>query len=422
MVNLDWQRLKALVIESDDWGLAAWAPDEQAHRVLADMPAFRTEAGRRYGGSTLESVDDVRQLVATLMEFRGGDGFPPAWQANTVVAAPQFDRLRPPMFEVGDLPLAEPSEASPRWARPGLCKAVDEACDSGLWWPELHGLHHLPETAWLTALRRGAADARRAHEQHSPICEAVESSGEYDPSEPRDLRTRNLQRAVERFTARFGRPPGSFCAPDYRWDATVEDDARGLGVTTFQGGGEQIGHRFPRLRRLALRYQWPNRNGDIFYLPPRVAFEPSAVTPDALPALCATVRRAVRNAWQRGQPAVLSTHRLNYAHLKPEHAAAGRAALRSLLQVLVEDGAVFLVDAEVRQLEDHAWSVRRFGAKAALVRYYGVPREPVRFPAPEGVRAARLREGGGRGESDVRVEDQHVVARLNVGEYLIEWD
>lgn len=420
-MNLDWQRLKALVIESDDWGLCAWAPDEQALRVLADTPAFRTESGRRYGGSTLESADDVKQLVATLLEFRGGDGFPPAWQANTVMAAPQFERLRPPMFEVAELPIADPQEASPRWARPGLTEALREALASGLWWPELHGLHHLPETAWLTALRRGAADARRAHEQHSSICEAVEGSGEYAPSEPRDLRRRYLQRAIERFTAQFERLPGSFCPPDYRWDAALEEDARALGVTTIQGIGEQLGHRFSRVRRLLLRYQWPHRNGGIFYMPPRVAFEPSAVTPDAVPALCESVRRAVRDAWQRGQPAVLSTHRLNYAHLKPEHAAAGRAALRTLLKRLVEDGAVFLVDAEVRQLEDHAWSVRRFGPHGALVRYYGVPREPIRFDAPAHARACQLREGSGRGESDVRLEDGHVTARLNVGEYLVEW-
>ena len=43
-VNLDWHALKAVVLQSDDWGLCAWVPDEQAHRVLAGQPAFRSEA------------------------------------------------------------------------------------------------------------------------------------------------------------------------------------------------------------------------------------------------------------------------------------------------------------------------------------------------------------------------------------------
>src|SRR5437870_9965906 len=156
------------------------------------MPAFRSVAGRRYGGSTLESAEDVRQIASTLAEFRGRDGFAPVLQANSVMAAPVFERLRPPLFELTELPLTLPAEASPRWSRPGLDRAVDAARDAALWWPELHGLHHVHEHAWLTALRRGVLDARLAHEQHSLVCRAVEASGEYDPSEPRQLRQRNL--------------------------------------------------------------------------------------------------------------------------------------------------------------------------------------------------------------------------------------
>ena len=49
--------------------------------------AERSPAGRRYAGSTLERAEDVRQLADTLLEFRGGDGFPPVWQANTIDGA-----------------------------------------------------------------------------------------------------------------------------------------------------------------------------------------------------------------------------------------------------------------------------------------------------------------------------------------------
>ena len=421
-MNLDWRRLKALVFESDDWGLCAWSPDEQAMRVLADTPAFRSEAGRRYGASTLESAGDVRQLAATLLEFRGGDGFPPVWQANTVMAAPAFERIRPPQFEADPLPLADPAEASPRWRREGLWEAVGEACASGLWWPELHGLHHVPEAAWLGALRRGVADARRALEQHSTVCEAVEASGEYDPSEPRELRRQHLQRAVDRFVERFGRPPGSLCPPDYRWDASLEADAASIGVTILQGYAEQAGRHLVRLRRLLLRYRWPNRRGALFHVPPRIAFEPCMAPIESARTVVRATRAAVRDAWGRGQPAIVSTHRANYAHLRADHPAAGRAALRDLLKGLVQDGAVFLTDAEVRQLQDRGWSVREVGRRGAIVRYYGAPRERIRFPAPEGVTGATVREGRGRGDTEVQIDGGQAVARLNVGEYLVEWE
>ena len=420
-VNLEWKRLKAVVIESDDWGLCAWSPDEHALRVLADTPAFRTPAGRRYGSSTLESADDVRRLAATFAEFRGGDGFAPVLQANTVMAAPVFERLRPPSFELAELPLALPVEASSRWNRPGLGAAVDEAIAEGVWWPELHGLHHLPESAWLTALRRGAADARRAHEQHSPICEAVEASGEYDQREPRELRRRNIALAFDRFAARFGRRPASMCPPDYRWDEALESDLEALGLTTVQGLGEQVGHRFAKLRRVALRHQWPHRRGNRFYLPPRIAFEPGAWEGGEPARAMESVRRRVRDAWNLGHPAILSTHRLNYAQLQPERAAAGRTAFRDLLSRLVQDGAVFLTDTEVRQLDERGWSVRETGRSGAILRYYGVPGEPVRFAAPADATSASIRDGRGAGDPDLRIEQGQVLARLNVGEYRIVW-
>ena len=420
-MNLDWRRLKAVVLESDDWGLCAWSADEQALRVLADTPAFRSPSGRRYAGSTLESAADVRALAETLAEFRGGDGFPPVWQPNLVVAAPDYPRLRAPQFECDHVPLLDYPEVPPRWRRPGAWNEMLKAAEEGLWWPELHGLHHIPETGWLVALRRGIADARRAHEQQSAVCTAVEVSGEYDPSEPPRDRTRRLELAVAKFSALLGRVPTSFCPPDYRWDERTEADAERLGIRILQGRGEQHGARFPRLRRALLRQRWPGDFNPRLDMPPRIAFEPRALETSAERVNAEAVQRAAREAWQRGQPAVVSTHRVNYVHLDPSWSAAGRAQLRDLLMRLVSDGAVFVTDSEVRQLLERSWSLREIGGRGVLVRYYGVPREPIRFPARMGTTRVSIREGRGPEDVTVTLEGDEVMARLNVGEYLLEW-
>ena len=419
MINLDWRRLKAVVLESDDWGLCAWVPDEQAHRVVADTPAWRSAPGRAYGRSTLESAADVDQLSALLLEFRGGDGLPPVWQANTVLAAPDYAQLQPPLFEHEAIPLVDLPATPSRWPRPGLWEAVTRSRDAGVWWPELHGLHHVPEQAWLTALRRGVADARRAHEHQSFVCEAVEASGEYDPSEPRALRLGNLARAVEKFRALFGRDPGSFCPPDYRWDEAVEQEAERLGVMNVQGKAEQVGRPLARLRRLFSRLQWPDVQGRRFFLPPRIAFEPrGSRDPNGRVGTNAAHARA-RGAWGRGQPAVISSHRLNYAHLDAAWVETGRDQLRDLLGRLVADGAVFFTDLEVRQLLDRAWSLRAVGTQGALLRYHGVPREAIRFAAPAGTLHVALKDG--IGEGTFAVEGGEVRAQLDPGDYLLEW-
>jgi len=416
-VNLDWARLRAVVIESDDWGLCAWVPDAQARRVLSDLPAFRTAAGRRYGGSTLESADDVRRLGEALGEFRGGDGFQPVWQANTILAAPDYAAMRAKEFALDAMPLIALPETPSRWQRPGMWAEVGELREAGLWWPELHGLHHLPETAWMAALRRGADDARRAFEHQTPVCAAVTRGSEYDASEPAAGRKRRLAQAVERFTALVDRGPTSLCPPDYLWNNSLETQAESLGIRVIQGKSEQQGASLARARRWWHGQKWPRFRGQRLYMPPRIAFEPGAGDPRVG---VAAAHRAARSAWRRRQPAVISTHRVNYAHLDADHSEAGRAALRDLLRLLAQDSAVFLTDAEAWQLVTRGWSVREIGVRGALLRFHGVPREPVRFAAPAGVTGAAFQEGRGDG-GEVRVAAGTVEARVNVGEYLIEW-
>ena len=107
---VDWVRLKVVVLESDDWGLCAWSPDEDAHRALA--------------------------------------------------ATPDYERMARPGGPLRELPVLRLPEVPSRWRRPGLWDEVRAAIAAGVWWPELHGLHHLPARAWLDALTREDPDAK----------------------------------------------------------------------------------------------------------------------------------------------------------------------------------------------------------------------------------------------------------------------
>jgi hypothetical protein len=338
-----------------------------------------------------------------------------------VMASPDFSRLSPPGFECDELPLRRFPGHGGRWARPDLAAAVSQAQEDGVWSPELHGLHHTAEAAWLQALRRGAVDARRAFEHECTVCEVGEASGEYDPTEPLSLRTRNLARAVECFRETFGRNPTSMCPPDYRWDATMDGEAEQLGVRIIQGEAERAGASMPRLRRLWYSTQWPDRRGVRFHPPPRIAFEPRGSNDPEARLGAATTHRACRSAWSRGQPAIVSTHRRNYAHLDPAWSETGRAALRDLLARLALDGALIVTDAEVHALLEHGWSARTIGSRGALVRYYGVPGERVRFAAPPGVAGVRVAEGPWAERARVTLDAGRVEATVSPGETMLEW-
>src|SRR5204862_458139 len=99
-----------------------------------------------------------------LAALRGADGAPPTWQANTIVAAPAWSRLAPP-YAIEALPLTGLDALPTRWRRPGLLEAYAAAERAGVWRAELHGLHHLPASAWTArtapcARRGGAASPR----------------------------------------------------------------------------------------------------------------------------------------------------------------------------------------------------------------------------------------------------------------------
>jgi len=156
-------------------------------------------------------------------------------------------------------------------------------------------------------------------------------------------------------------------------------------------------------------------------MPPRIAFEPTGDAKAPGRRGLEAALHGAREAWSQGRPAVISTHRMNYAHLDPAWSQAGRAALSALLERLCADGAVFLTDHEVRQLSERAWSVRELAGRGVLLRHYGVPRESLRFPAPEGVRRTRLVGPHDDPKAEVGVEQGEVEARVNLGEYVLEW-
>jgi len=158
-------------------------------------------------------------------------------------------------------------------------------------------------------------------------------------------------------------------------------------------------------------------------MPPRIAFEPRGeAAPGSRLGATAAHRRA-RAAWGRRQPAIVSSHRLNYAHLDPTWAETGRGALRDLLGMLARDGAIFLTDAEARSLHEHTWSLRALTDRTSLLRCYGEPRSPVRIPAPAGAVGSALRAARDEGARSalLAIEAGELVARLDPGEYVVDW-
>ncbi len=70
-----------------------------------------------------------------------------------------------------------------------------------------------------------------------------------------------------------------------------------------------------------------------------------------------------RKAWQRGYPAIVETHRVNFAHFDPLVVKKGQEAFQKYLVSICQDPQelpVFMVDVEIAQLQARgvSWVVR----------------------------------------------------------------
>jgi len=389
--TVDWRRIKAVAFESDDWGLAGFVPDTMA---LAGLDRHLLNPGRFpevYWGSTLEDSATVIRLADMMVRFRDQDGLPPVFQANYIMSSFAYEQtgsptdsaeVSPPAWEWRryDLP-----QLPPLYQRPGMWPAVNSAVARGVWRPEFHGSFHYDPDIRKEAVHQDVT-AQFAAERGVLVFPGASRTWELGPRrDTADLAT-ELDRSFELFENLFGREPTSIIAPDYVWDGRCEKLWSSRGLNVIQAKREQ---RHPRLRgggwvqrflkvveRVAMRFAHPGRS----YLERNCRLE-AAQTGDWR-QIADDCRAEILQAWRRGEPAIVESHRVNYVHLQPEVAEDGFQAMARLLELLTQDGSekpLFLTDTEIAQLArtGTSWCVR---GPYVVVRNYSRSRRMVAVP------------------------------------------
>lgn len=375
---VDWRSERAVVFESDDWGLCGYAPDAAALTQLDPAVLQVGNTPQAYLTSTLEDSAAVAALAAVLAGARGRDGRPAVLQPNYIMGwqAPVQGEGEPDGRQLRDgmLPAFHP-----RYARPGLWDAVGRAVASGVWYPEYHGLWHFDPAA-RAALCAADPAAAAAAARGLLLFPGSHHSYELDDARPLTVLAAELAAGMAAFAGVFGRRPDAVIAPDYHWSHRHERLWRDAGLTVVQAQREQ---RHPdyeglsgRLRKVLARVLRREGEHRLTYLDRNVRLE-TAQLGDPAQAVDRALR-GVRRAWSRGEPAIVESHRVNYAHLDPRIAADGRAALAGLLAVLGRE-PLFLTDVEVARLSRHGVSWRRAG-DGVLVRNLTHARRPVVLP------------------------------------------
>lgn len=359
--RVDFGEWRAVVVHSDDWGFEGWYPTGISDSLRSTLSVGVPQWQAAYLESTLEAASDVEDLAVWFETIRDLDGLPFVLQANTIVAGPSVrDDSRDESWPVHE------SGAGPDYFRPGLRDAIDAAIARGVWRPELHGLTHYDLHRYAEVRRAGDALALAGAREGAFAYAGYRRDAELDSTDPATARA-IAGESVRRFSARFGRPPVSVIAPDYRWGPEDEAAWEALGISVVQARREQVDRaiaphtRSGRMRKW-IRRQVASRFSGLFGVERSVDLEPYGDPDPSAPQGAIAAHLAMESAFREGAPAVLSIHRVQLVSESDSIAEAGRRQLAEVIHLLEESGgARYLVDAEVEQLARRGWSVVRRG-------------------------------------------------------------
>ena len=401
---VSWRSLRAIAIESDDWGLAGFVPHGDSWQDLDRTVLNPGTFPDVYWLSTLEDSSMVGRLNRILASHIGRDGHPAVLQPNYVMSSLSHAGDQWVRHDLPDLP--------PGYRRPGLWKAVAEGIDGGTWYPEFHATWHYDSDI----RKQNALDgefAQTVTDRNIMLFPGSERARELGTWRNIQDLENDLDRSLAGFESLFGREVQSVMAPDYHWDARIEKMWSSRNLRVIQGKREQINTNWGsgmsgRLRKYIVRHWDRLRHPERIYLERNCRLEPvQAPDPGAVVIHCAA---ETRKAWAAGEPAIVESHRINFAHTDSSVVETGLAALDHYLGLVAggrDDAPIFLTDHEIAQLYGSGTSWRVKGG-LVIVRNATLSRRILAVPGEALARAAATR-------GDKRTFEEVVLVALPAG-------
>ncbi len=358
---VDWRNLRAVTFQSDDWGLAGFVPSAD---VWLEYNREEFHPGRFpevYWESTLEDSLMVSRLCDIMASVWGSDGLPAVFQPNYVLSSLSYEKGPTGYvwnrYDWPQLPTA--------YQRPGLLTAVQHGIDQGLWYPEFHATWHYDPTIRLE-VALSSDISQKLTKAGVTLFPGSEKAWELAPwRSTKDLNS-ELFHSSRIFENAFGRPIGSVMAPDYIWDDRIEAMWQAHGIRVIQGKREQrdptlLPGKSGRIQKYLKRKFDLLANRQRQYLKRNCRLEP--VQTHDVDEVLKRCLADTRKAWNGGYPAIVETHRVNFAHSDQSVVQKGQQTLESYLFSICENPdflPVFLVDTEIAQLQTRgvSWVVR----------------------------------------------------------------
>jgi len=330
---------KIVVIECDDWGSVRMPSIEVYNKLV--QKRILLESDRYSKNDTLADKSDLEALFNILLSVRDKHGRPAVMTPVTIVANPDFIRIRESDFLNY---YYEPfTETLRKYNRdPKTFATWKQGLDMGIFTPELHGREHLSVQFWLkrlqdndskllVAFQEGVTSVNTEGVKH--VIRNFRPEFYFELKSQKEFLRISIKEGIELFNSIFGYYPHAFIPSNGIFHPDLELTVAQNGVKYLHTN--HLGYIPGSNGKLRLRYY---RNGKktstgLTYYARNCSFEPTDANYQGIDHTLKQIETAF--AWDK--PANISTHRVNFISiLNKSNGDKGLKELEKLLNVIVK--------------------------------------------------------------------------------------
>jgi hypothetical protein len=317
-------------------------PDKNTYDILLSK-GIRVDNCPFCRYDSLASENDLSELFEVLTSYEDINGNKAVITANSVVANPDFVKIRLSDFREYHYELfTETLTKYPKHS--GSFKLWKEGIDKNLFHPQFHGREHLHVARWMNALMLNLPETRMAFDMNlfgisTTITTEKRRSylAAFDIDEPKDkVRMKEIiSEGLQLFNTLFGYSSKSFVAPNFLWPAWLEMDLCDNGVQYLQTQRKQYSPAVDSLKSNTIAHYTGQRNRyDQIYMVRNCQFEPVLDSRNGSLNNCLA---QIHDAFRWGKPAIISTHRVNFiGSIVPSNRDRNLRLFRNLLTEILK--------------------------------------------------------------------------------------
>jgi hypothetical protein len=333
---------KIVVIESDDWGSIRMPSKEVYKKLLNEGYAGNQLSYEKY--DSLASEGDLSALFEVLTSLKDQNGHHPIITANTVVANPDFEKIRASGFtRYYYEPFTETLKRYPNHVK--SFELWKDGIEKHIFYPQFHAREHLNVARWMRDLQNNVPSTRLAFDHEtisiSSILEANNKNAymdsfDFDTLEESKGLNDIVSDGLDLFEKIVGYQSKSFIASCYIWGKELERTLNKKGVKYLQG---MIIQTVPTLKegntyKHNYHYLGQTNKWGQTYLLRNCYFEPSENQHYDWIGDCLN---RIETAFRWGKPATISTHRLNFiGYIDAENRDRNLALFKNLLKKILQ--------------------------------------------------------------------------------------